>query len=91
MALLDFMERLGSATDNKKITLGVFIDLKKAFDIVIVMYLYSAQYLHILQDSKRYLTNSTVQVQPQLTSNWHSPNWKIEAQGWPFINVLEVL
>ena len=34
-----------------------------------VMYLYSAQYLHILQDSKRYLTNLTVQVQPQLTSN----------------------
>ena len=32
------------------------------------MYLYSAQYLHILQDSKRYLTNLTVQVQPQLTS-----------------------
>ena len=59
--------------------------------IIIIMYLYSAQYLHILQDSKRYLTNRTVQVQPQLTSNWHSPNWKMEAQGWPFINVLEVL
>ena len=55
------------------------------------LYLYSAQYLHILQDSKHYLTNPTVQVQPQLTSNWHSPNWKIEAQGRPFINVLEVL
>ena len=27
------------------------------------------QYLHILQDSKRYLTNPTVQVQTQLTSN----------------------
>ena len=37
--------------------------------IIIIMYLYSAQYLHILQDSKRYLTNLTVQVQPQLTSN----------------------
>ena len=37
--------------------------------IIIIMYLYSAQYLHILQDSKRYLTNPTVQVQPQLTSN----------------------
>ena len=59
--------------------------------IIIIMYLYSAQYLHILQDSKRYLNNPTVQVQPQLTSNWHSPNWKIEAQGWPFINILEVL
>ena len=34
-----------------------------------IVYLYSAQYLHILQDSKRYLTNRTVQVQPQLTSN----------------------
>ena len=32
----------------------------------VCMYLYSAQYLHILQDSKRYLTNPTVQVQPQL-------------------------
>ena len=42
--------------------------------IIIIMYLYSAKYLHILQDSKRYLTNPTVQVQPQLTSNWHSPN-----------------
>ena len=51
------------------------------FIIIIIMYLYSAQYLHILQDSKRYLTNPTVQVQPQLTSNSHSPNWKIEAQG----------
>ena len=59
--------------------------------IIIIMYLYSAQYLHILQDSKRYLTNPTVQVQPQLTSNWLSPNWKIDAQGRPFINVLEVL
>ena len=62
------------------------------FIIIIIMYLYSEQYLHILQDSKRYLTNPTVQIQrPQLTSNWHSPNWKMEAQGWPFINVLEVL
>ena len=59
--------------------------------IIIIMHLYSAQYLHILQDSKRYLTNPTVQVQPQLTSDWHSPNWKTEAQGWPFMNVLEVL
>ena len=59
--------------------------------IIIIMYLYSAQYLRILQDSKSYLTNPTVQVQPQLTSNWLSPNWKIEAQGWPFINVFEVL
>ena len=37
--------------------------------IIIIMYLCSAQYLHILQDSKCYLTNPTVQVQPQLTSN----------------------
>ena len=36
---------------------------------VIIMYLYSAQYLHKLQDSKRYITNPTAQVQPQLTSN----------------------
>ena len=38
-----------------------------------IVYLYSAQYLHILQDSKRYMTHLTVQVQPQLTSNSHSP------------------
>ena len=37
--------------------------------IIIIMYLYSAQYLHILQHSKRYLINPTVQVQPQLSSN----------------------
>ena len=34
-----------------------------------IVYLYSAQYLHILQDSKRYLNNPTVQVQP--------PNWQV--------------
>ena len=39
------------------------------FIIIIIMYLYSAQYLHILQDSKRYLSNPTVQVQPKLISN----------------------
>ena len=39
------------------------------FIIIIIVYLYSAQYLHILQDSKRYLTNPTAQVQPQLTNN----------------------
>ena len=33
--------------------------------IIIIMYLYSAQYLHILQDSKCYLTNPTAQVQPK--------------------------
>ena len=27
------------------------------------LYLYSAQYLHVLQDSKCYMTHSTVQVQ----------------------------
>ena len=29
---------------------------------------------------KRYLTHLTAHVQCQLTSNWHSLNWKIEAQ-----------
>ena len=38
------------------------------------MYLHSAQYLHILQDSKRYLTNPTVQVQPQLIIDY-SPDY----------------
>ena len=47
--------------------LGAHFDSR--MNIIIIMYLYSAQYLHILQDSKRYLTNPTVQVQPQLTSN----------------------
>ena len=44
---------------------------QKGITIVLycIVYLYSAQYLHILQDSKRYLANPTVQVQPQLTSN----------------------
>ena len=31
--------------------------------IVLYSYLYSAQYLHVLQDSKRYMTQSTVQVE----------------------------
>ena len=38
-------------TYKKKLHIIIFI---------IIMYLYSAQYLHILQDSKRYLTNPTV-------------------------------
>ena len=76
---------------SKDATIGRLSKFLLNIIIIIVMYLYSAQYLHILQDSKCYLTYPTVQVQPQLKSNWHSPNWKIEAQGWPFINVLEVL
>ena len=38
------------------------------FDTIIV-YLYSVQYLHILQDSKCYLTNVTAQEQPNLSSD----------------------
>ena len=34
MALLNFMENLGNASDKKLVTLGVFIDLKKAFDTI---------------------------------------------------------
>ena len=44
-----------------------------------IAYLYSAQYSHVLQDSKGYLTHLTVQVQPNLSSYWHSPNWETEA------------
>ena len=44
-------------------------EISNYYYYVIVMYLYSAQYLHILQGSKRYLTNASVQEQPQLTSN----------------------
>ena len=58
-----------------------FYDIYYYYYYYVFLYLYSVQYLHIQQDSKRYLTNPTVQVQPQLTSNCHSPNWKIEAQG----------
>ena len=59
--------------------------------IIIIVYLYSAQYLHILQDPERYLTHSTVLSTAQLSSYWHSPNWKTEAQGWPLLNVPEGL
>ena len=41
----------------------------KIIIIIIIMCLYSAQYLQILNDSKCYLTNPTAQAQPQLTSN----------------------
>ena len=35
----------------------------KAPIFVLYLYLYTAQYFHVLQDSKRYMTHSTVQVQ----------------------------
>ena len=34
MALLNFMEIVGNASDKNLVTLGVFIDLKKAFDTI---------------------------------------------------------
>ena len=34
LALLDFMEKLSSGIDKSKVTVGVFIDLKKAFDTI---------------------------------------------------------
>ena len=34
MALLELIENITSAIDNKKTTIGVFIDLKKAFDTI---------------------------------------------------------
>ena len=34
LALFDFIEKLTSAIDKKKITVGVFIDLRKAFDTI---------------------------------------------------------
>ena len=33
MALLDLIESITNAIDNKKATIGIYIDLKKAFDI----------------------------------------------------------
>ena len=34
MALLELIEEITSAVDNKKCTIGVFIDLTKAFDTI---------------------------------------------------------
>ena len=34
MALLDFMEKLGTAKNKSLVTLGVFIDLRKLFDTI---------------------------------------------------------
>ena len=34
MALLELNEKLTNAIDNKKISIGVYIDLKKAFDTI---------------------------------------------------------
>ena len=34
LALLDFLEKLGTATDKKCLTVGVVIDLKQAFDTI---------------------------------------------------------
>ena len=41
--------------------------LKRGFDFggkldIVLYFLYSAQYLHLLQDSKRYMTHPTAQV-----------------------------
>ena len=46
----------------------IHCQLLSKWNIIIIMYLYSAQYLHILQDSKRYLTNPTVQVQYNISA-----------------------
>ena len=34
MALLDLIESITNAMDNKKATIGIYIDLKKAFDTI---------------------------------------------------------
>ena len=34
MALVELLEKLTNSIDNKKITVGIFIDLKKAFDTI---------------------------------------------------------
>ena len=34
LALLDLMEKLSSGIDNSLVAVGVFIDLKKAFDTI---------------------------------------------------------
>ena len=47
----------------------VFSIIKGLCHVILIVYLYSAQYLHILQDSKRYLTHPTGQVQRKLSSH----------------------
>lgn len=34
MAVMELVERISTAIDNKEYTVGVFIDLKKAFDTI---------------------------------------------------------
>ena len=34
MAVIDFIEQISTAIDNKEYTVGIFIDLKKAFDTI---------------------------------------------------------
>ena len=34
LALIDLLEKLSSSIDNKKVSIGIFIDLKKAFDTI---------------------------------------------------------
>ena len=67
-ALLSIKNDVHLAFAKGEATAVILLDQSAVFD-TIIMYLYSAQYLHIQQDSKCYLTNPTVQVQPQLTSN----------------------
>ena len=55
--------------NNRFLSLNLTFYICLNIIIIIIMYLYSTQYLHILQDSKRYLTHPAVQVQSQLTIN----------------------
>ena len=63
-ALRYYLDRTSDLRQNKEL---VFVSFKKGFDkdiLYCIVYLYSAQYLHILQDSKRYLTNRLHKYSP---------------------------
>ena len=34
LGLIDFLEKLSSSIDNKKVNIGIFTDLKKSFDTI---------------------------------------------------------
>ena len=52
-----------------KFPFGIFRSVLSTIVLYCIVYLYSAQCLHVPQDQKRYLANQTAQVQPQLTRN----------------------
>ena len=68
MALIELIEKITKSLDDKKITVGVFIDLKKAFDtinhklLLKKLYFYGVRGL-VLNWIESYLTNRQQYVQ----------------------------